>query len=289
MDDRDWLILQLLYKKKNITKTAQSLYISQPSLTHRLQQIEKELGVTLVNRGRRGVQFTPQGEYVAKHANQILLDIQKIKENVSNMEKDVVGTLRLGVSDSFTHYKLPQLLKAFKEDYPKVEFKVTTDWSKEIVQLAYNQDIHIGIVRGDYSWQGEKHLLFSETLCIVSKEKINIKDLPNLPRIDYRTDYLLRAMIDNWWTDNFAVAPRVNIEVDRADTCKGMVLNGLGYAIVPSMIVENVDNIHKIDLIDKKGNPILRPTWMIYYKDTLDMSIVHAFADFVLDTHHVEK
>ena len=51
MDERDWLILKILYEKKNITKTAQSLYISQPTLTKRIQQIEKEFDLTIINRG----------------------------------------------------------------------------------------------------------------------------------------------------------------------------------------------------------------------------------------------
>ncbi|RBN36768.1 LysR family transcriptional regulator, partial [Priestia megaterium] len=55
MDDRDWLILQVLYREKNITKAAKELFISQPALTHRLQQMEKEFHVQIVNRGRRGV------------------------------------------------------------------------------------------------------------------------------------------------------------------------------------------------------------------------------------------
>jgi len=99
MDDRDWLILQVLYREKNITKAAKELFISQPALTHRLQQMEKEFHVQIVNRGRRGVQFTPQGEYLVKCAEEMLLTLQKIKENVLNMDDQLTGTLRLGVSN----------------------------------------------------------------------------------------------------------------------------------------------------------------------------------------------
>ncbi len=66
MEYRDWYILQTLYQEQNITKTAETLYLSQPALTKRLRQIEKEFGVQIVQRGSRGVHFTPQGEYLAK-------------------------------------------------------------------------------------------------------------------------------------------------------------------------------------------------------------------------------
>ncbi|MBT2701251.1 LysR family transcriptional regulator [Bacillus sp. ISL-40] len=281
MDERDWLVLQTLYKEKNITKAAQHLYISQPALTNRLQQLEKEFGITIVNRGRRGVQFTPQGEYLAKSAHEMLLNIQKIKENVLNMEDNVAGTLRLGVSTFFTDYMLPNLLKLFKERYPTIEFKVTTGFSSHIAHLIYNQDVHIGIVKGDFSWKDHKHLLFEETICIASKEKIDIHNLPNLPRIDYHTDPLLKNSINNWWSEHFTQPPLVSIEVDKVDTCKKMVVNGLGYAILPSLILNDVNDVYKTDITTIDGNPIVRKTWMFYHKDSLELNIVKAFVEFM--------
>jgi DNA-binding transcriptional LysR family regulator len=281
LDERDWMVLQTLYKEKNITKAAQHLYISQPALTNRLQQLEKEFGITIVNRGRRGVQFTPQGEYLAKSAHEMLLNIQKIKENVLNMEDNVAGTLRLGVSTFFTDYMLPNLLKLFKERYPTIEFKVTTGFSSHIAHLIYNQDVHIGIVKGDFSWKDHKHLLFEETICIASKEKIDIHNLPNLPRIDYHTDSLLKNSINNWWSEHFTQPPLVSIEVDKVDTCKKMVVNGLGYAILPSMILNDVNDVYKTDITTIDGNPIVRKTWMFYHKDSLELNIVKAFVEFM--------
>jgi DNA-binding transcriptional LysR family regulator len=281
LDERDWMVLQTLYKEKNITKAAQHLYISQPALTNRLQQLEKEFGVKIVNRGRRGVQFTPQGEYLAKSAHEMLLNIQKIKENVLNMEEKVAGTLRLGVSTFFTDYILPNLLKLFKERYPTIEFKVTTGFSSHIANLIYNQDVHIGIVKGDFNWKDHKHLLFEETICIASKEKIDIHNLPNLPRIDYHTDSLLKNSIDNWWSEHFTQPPLVSIEVDKVDTCKKMVVNGLGYAILPNMILNDVNDVYKTDITTIDGNPIVRKTWMFYHKDSLELNIVKAFVEFM--------
>jgi DNA-binding transcriptional LysR family regulator len=66
MEDRDWLILQELYRMKNITKAAQELYMSQPALTSRLQHIEREFNVRIVTRSTKGIRFTPEGEYLVK-------------------------------------------------------------------------------------------------------------------------------------------------------------------------------------------------------------------------------
>ncbi|HWO76122.1 MAG TPA: LysR family transcriptional regulator [Bacillus sp. (in: firmicutes)] len=281
MRSQDWEIVKLLFKHKNITKTAQSLYISQPALTNRIKQIEKEFGIQMVNRGRRGVHFTPQGEYLAKCADEVLKKLQEIKENLANMDNDVVGTLKLGVSSFFTKYKLPRILRLFKNQYPNVEFQVMTGWSRDMLNALYKKDVHIAFVRGDYHWQGPQQFLFEEHLCIASIKDIKVEELPYLPRINYKTDHLLKALVDNWWSENFSKPPMVTMEVDQIDTCKEMVANGLGYAIVPSMTLKGMDEIYKIKLCDKNGEPIVRKTWMFYHDESLDLNVVKAFVSFV--------
>lgn len=281
MDEQDWIILKVLYEKKNITKTAESLYISQPSLTKKIQQIEKEYQVEIVKRGTKGVHFTPQGEYLAQCADEMLGRHQQIKDTVMDMGEEVSGTLRLGVSNYITRHKLPHLLKLFREQFPKVNYKVTTGWSRDVFNLVYNRDVHIGMVRGDYQWPDSKTLLFEENLCVTSLEKIELSDLPQLPRIEYETDSLLKTMIDNWWSGEFSQPPFIGMEVDKADTCKEMVLNGLGYGILPSVLVQEHPHLNKIILKDKKGNPIVRRTWMFYHEKSLETKVIKEFVEFV--------
>jgi DNA-binding transcriptional LysR family regulator len=281
MDDRDWLILHTLYHEKSITKTGQSLFIAQPTLTKRLKQIEKELEVKIVDRGIKGVQFTPEGEYLAKKAENMLNSLRRIKEDLKNFNNQVTGTLRLGVSNFISKYKLPALLKRFKDQYPQVSFQVETGYSQDIFKLLYNQEVHIGFIRGEYAWPDQKHLLFEEKLCIASKNNINLEDLPQLPRIDYRTDALYKQLVQNWWAERFLQPPSIAMVVDQGDTCKEMVVNGLGYAIIPSLFLENVDNVHKLDLLDNEGKPITQKTWMFYHQESLDLNVVRAFVQLI--------
>ncbi|WHY94670.1 LysR family transcriptional regulator [Neobacillus cucumis] len=281
MDERDWMVLQTLYQEKNITNTAKILHISQPALTNRLKTMENYFEVKIVNRNWRGVEFTPQGEYLAKNAHEMLLRIQRMKETVLNMEKKISGTLRLGASTFFTDYKLPGLLKLFKDQYPDVEFKVVTGSSNDIAHLMYNHDVHVGFLKGEYGWKDQKKLLFEESICIASKEEIDMNRLPSLPRIDYETDPLLKAVMDNWWAENYSQPPLVSINVDKADTCKKMVGYGLGYAIMPSMNIDDLVHINKIEIKNKEGEKIIRKTWMFYHEESLEFNVVKAFVEFV--------
>ncbi|MDR3565014.1 MAG: LysR family transcriptional regulator [Negativicutes bacterium] len=281
MEDRDWLVLQVLFAQKSITKTAQLLYISQPALTSRLKQIEEEFGVRIVFRGSKGVHFTPQGEYLVQRAGEMLQQIRTIKQQVISIDNEVAGTLRLGASNFVTKYILPRLLSLFKQQYPQVEFNVTTAWSKDVYPLIYNQDIHVGFSRGDYEWRDEKYLLFEESVCIASKHEIDIKQLPDIPRIEYRTDHLAKSMMDNWWRDNFSQPPLISMDVNQVDTCKEMIVNGLGYGIMPRRILRDTTDLFTIDLQDKNGQPLVRRTWMIYQQELLEINVVRAFVDFI--------
>lgn len=281
MESWDWKILQVLYEQKSITKTAQTLFTSQPALTARLQQIEKEFGIKIVHRSSKGVQFTPQGEYLANSATQVLHNLQRIREQVANLSDSVSGVLRIGASSYFTMYSLPPLLRQFKQLHPAVEFKVLTAWSREIYNRVHNQEVHLGFVSSDYGWSDCRQLLFEESIYIASADAISLENLPALPRIDYQSDGLIKAMIDGWWRENFSAPPHVTMEVDKLATCKEMVKHGLGYAVMPSRILNDTPQLRRILLTDRTGQPILRKSWLIYQQESLEIKALAAFADFV--------
>ena len=113
MRDFDWQILVTLNKTHNISRTAELLYLSQPTLTKRIQVIEDELGIPLIIRSRRGSVFTPEGERIAQKAESIVAAIQEIKTDVAARSKGTKGVLRLGVPHSYVRYVLPNLIAAY--------------------------------------------------------------------------------------------------------------------------------------------------------------------------------
>ncbi|MCY8234968.1 LysR family transcriptional regulator [Priestia endophytica] len=285
MDKKDWRILEAVYAEKNITKAAERLYISQPTLTYRLQQIEKEFDIKLFYRGRRGVDFTDQGEMLVNYAKDMLKQRQKIEELLWNSGNEIRGTLRLSVSRTFAFYQLPQILKAFNEEFPKVEFNVNTGVNIEVLHSIYQQDSHIGIVRGEHSWPGKAVTLMQENIAILSSKKVNVEDLPSMRRISYKTDPTLEMVIDNWWKDNFSTPPISHMNVDNVEIAKRMVFNGLGYCIAPSIVLEDHDELHKIPLKDAKESPIIWNTRILYREELLELEMVKEFVHFIQEYH----
>ncbi|WP_379950603.1 LysR family transcriptional regulator [Ectobacillus funiculus] len=282
MDEKDWVILQTIFEERNISKASEKLYISQPALTYRLQNLEKEFGTIIVTRGKRGVEFTSQGEYIVQYARSMILQLRNIKEIVQNMDKEIRGVLRIGVSGIFARFELPEIIREFIRQYPNVEVNVKTGWSAEIIHLLQKEEVHLGIVRGNYIWPEEKYLFREEPMVIASKTPIkNLNELPSLPRINYETDQTQKTLIDNWWQETFDRPPTIRMDVNRIDTCKEMVLMGLGYAIFPSICLKKEDDIDKIKLINSNDEPLTRSTWLLYRERSLSLSAVNAFAKFL--------
>ncbi len=284
MENKDCQLLRILNKTRNITKAAEELYISQPALTYRIKQIEKDFNTTIITRGKRGIEFTSQGEYLVKYAKELIHLRRETKDHIENMNEKISGTLRLGVSTIYARYKLPNILKMFHERYPQIEINVRTGWSREIYELLRKGEVHIGIIRGSYHWKDQKHLLNKEAIWLVSLNKIELDDLPAVPQISYETDHTLKSLLQSWWNENYDIPPFTTMEVDRMETCKEMVLHGLGYGLFPGVCLQDVDPKFMSQLyIDQK--PITRSTWMSYNQSHLELSVVEAFVDFLLENH----
>lgn len=109
MKDSDWLILSELYKNPNMTKVADLLHITQPSMTKRLQHIEEEFDVTIVNRTSRGLIFTPEGEYLGHQADIYLHFLDETHRELARMKNIGDSVIHIGSSYTYSKYDLGEL------------------------------------------------------------------------------------------------------------------------------------------------------------------------------------
>lgn len=279
MDQKDWTLMKTLYEERNMTRTALKLYVSQPSLSYRLKNLEDEFGVSLFFKTKKGIEFTSEGEYLVQYSKDMLKQLQNMKDTMSNMEEEVSGVLRIGVSSNFAQYVLPKVLKDFSKKYPNVRFNVQTGWSTQVIELLNNSSVHVGILRSDRGWQGEKVLLRKEPLYLISKEKLNMENLPDYRLINYSTDSSLKDSITSWWEDQFSEPAKIEMEVDRLETCKEMVKNDFGFAVVPEICLKKDDGLYQQAIYLKDGTPVNRETWLMYNQSFKNLTVVDRFVD----------
>jgi DNA-binding transcriptional LysR family regulator len=280
VDFRDFAILQVLFEEKNIKKAADRLFLSQPAITYRIQQLEKELDIAILIRGNKGVQFTLQGEYMVEGSKNLLIQREELIEHVQNMGSEVQGTLRLGVSNNFAIYKLPPIIASFKKAFPKVKIQLKTGLGKEIMKLLEDGEIHIGIESAGHRWDEQKVLIDRSKICFISKDKICLETLPSQNFI-YIASPSIKRVYKNWWKKMFATHPMIAMETDYVETCKRMVINGLGVAFVPSFCLEPSDPVFSLDLTTDNGEEFFMESWMNYRESMMDLSVAREFIKFM--------
>ncbi|CAM3686461.1 LysR family transcriptional regulator [Mesobacillus zeae] len=283
-------LLSVLGQEMNMRKAAERLFVSQPALSQRLQNIEKSWGEKLFIRSQKGLSLTPAGELVIQFANEMLVKEEKVRESVSALNDEVHGTLKIAVASIVGQNWLPQVLKKFVGKYPQAKISLITGWSSEIARALYDDEVHIGIIRGTPDWKGVKMHLFKDSLFLVDTEITRPEQMleTDRPFIQFKSDSNYYQEIQDWWLRNFQAAPKRTIIVDQIETCKQMTFNGIGYAILPEITLNGGEgDIFKIPLLDEHGELIKRDTWLLGYESAFQLKQVQAFIEIVKE--HIEE
>lgn len=292
LDEKDCLILQYLFENPNLTKAAERFYMTQPALTYRMRQIEKEFQIQIFSKNGKNIKITPAGEYIVGYAKRMLTDLRRTKEYLLNMGNEVQGSLKIGVSSNFGLYKLPSILEYLMNQYPKVHVNVDTGFSTEMMDLLMEGEIDVAIVKGDYNWSDQTYLLNEENICLISKNEIDLDELPELPMINRKEPAVLMKYknvssspldksINSWWDERYEQPPHITMQVDSYETCKEMVKKGLGYAIIPWVFIHESDELTCHNLIFKDGQELKRRTWMLFRQSSLQLATVSTFVNYI--------
>ncbi|MDQ0860398.1 LysR family transcriptional regulator [Bacillus sp. V2I10] len=281
-------MLVVLSEEMNMRKASERLFVSQPALSQRLQSIEKSWGFQIFIRSQKGLTLTPSGEKIVAFAKEVTKKEEKLREEISELEGEVHGTLKIAVASIIGQHWLPNILKQYVSKYPHAKISLITGWSSEILKSMYEDHVHIGIIRGNPEWKGVKQHLLTDTLYLVDTEIQKVEDLikTERPFIQFKSDSSYYQEIQDWWHKHFQSSPKRTIVVDQIETCKQMAYNGIGYAILPSVtLLDDERDIYKIPLLNEQGEPIVRDTWLLGFESSFKLKQVQAFLDVLKENN----
>lgn len=113
-------------------RAAEACCVTQPALSMQIQELERCLNTTLIERARTGLKLTPTGEEVARRAARILCDADDLVSFCALSRGPMTGSLRLGVIPTIAPYLLPRLLALLKQNYPELELHVRETQTKPL-------------------------------------------------------------------------------------------------------------------------------------------------------------
>ena len=143
-----------VYKTGSVTKAAEALHSSQPTVSEHLQNLEYSLGCRLFNRLGRGIQPTAEAGLLYPRALAILEDIDRLKEELAATKRRVAGELLIGASTVAGDYFLPSFAAAFKKEHPDVTFEIKIADSAAIVRAIAAGELLAGVVGARFPVRG---------------------------------------------------------------------------------------------------------------------------------------
>lgn len=212
-------------KLGSFTKASEELYVTQPTLSHQMRQLESELGCDLLDRSSRVIRLTGAGEIFVVYANRIIREIEEGKLAIQGYHGLEVGSLVIGVISAFTNNLLPPILAKFSQLYPGIKIKVIELPTGDMQRKIRDGDISFGLGYGPVSMEFiESMELFREDLMfIISKNHlfanrpfISLKDVATTKLALLSEEYLSRRLIDISFLEIMA-KPNITMEMNSID------------------------------------------------------------------------
>ncbi|MGE6541531.1 LysR family transcriptional regulator [Bacillus luti] len=259
----------------SFNKAAEALYLTQPSVTARIQSLEREINIKLFHRNGNKISLTEKGEYFFPHAQKILQSYQEAKYGLQQVT--IPYDLVIGSALSISNNILPEILPGFKSEFKDVRIKIVTGHSQDILQKVINKEVDFGIVRTETHPQVESIRLYNDPIGLfvpqnhmfLKEEKVTIEHVSKQPLIFFDYGSMDWLMIHRLFSSN-DVSPNISLEVDNMETAKNLVIQGMGISFLPEHCVkqelENGELIRvemtppvkiniSIDFIYLKGRP----------------------------------
>ena len=231
-------------RRGSVSRAAEALYVTQPTLTARLKGLEQELDAVLFVRSHRGMRLSDAGRAFLPYAERTVDAIGSGRRMLAELARGEGGQLALGAAPAVSTYVLPRILTRFRRTHPKVSLAVRTGHSEEVLELVLREQVQVGLGRDLRHPQVEAIPLYEDELVLVvdpkhpfaGQREIQPDDLTAIQLILFDRTSSYHRLTSEFFEQVGAV-PRAVMELDNIDAAKKMVEQGLGVALLPHTAV----------------------------------------------------
>lgn len=236
-------------REGSITGAANSLHLTQPTLSRQLQDLEKELGQTLLIRGKHKITLTPEGMILRKRAEEIVDMVEKTEAEFNSISDVIGGDIYIGSGETDSMKYIASVMKDIQQEYPNVKFHVYSGNAEDVIEKLDKGLLDFGVLiqpidlsKYDNITLPEKDLwgvLMLKSSPLAKKEFVTLEDLVSVPILASRQmskKYSAESGFLDWFGDAFEhlnIAVTYNLVYNAAI----MVKAGIGYAVTLDKLV----------------------------------------------------
>lgn len=279
-------ILRAIERLGSVTAAAESLFVTQPALSHSIRKLEDTLGLKIWNREGRTLRLTQGGEHLLSVANRLLPQLERAEQQLQQFAQGERGTLRIGMECHPCYQWLLKVAEPFLKAWPDIDLDVIQKFQFGGIEALYSHDIDILVTPDPLQKQG---LLFEpvfdyEQVLVVGREHplrkakhVEPKQLAEETLITYPVS-IDRLDIYSRFLTPAGVIPKRHKLIETTDIILQMVACGRGVAALPRWLVQEQQSRFEIHPVRLGRTGIAKQIFIGLRKKEADIDYMRAFA-----------
>jgi DNA-binding transcriptional LysR family regulator len=286
-------ILIALVETGSFTRAAGKFFLSQPSLTKQIQNLEEAVGSRLVNRGSAGISLTPEGQILHDYARRIVRLREDAKERMARLKEQESGHIYICASTIPATYILPRLLGFLKQSHPDMRVHIQTQDSEETIQIVMDGQAELGFVGKEPSnrkltaerlWKDRLVLAVPNGHSLAERSVVSIEELAGFPFVVREQGSATRDIVEECLQGHSGTGlSHFNIacEMGSSEAVKEAILAGLGVSILSIFAIERELSQGSLSIVNIGDCPMERYFYLIHKKQFPLMKYHRHFLDTV--------
>lgn len=242
----------------SVSKAADALGLTQPTVSLHLKALNTTLGVPVVERQGRGIRLTESGHLLEHHARRALAELERAQLALESQRDLSKGSLRVGAGVSAGTYLLPDLVKDFSERHPSIDLRVEVGADNDVADLLKRGELHVGVLSGVSPHPDLEIKEFTEHPLVAvvgpgyaasTKGKLSKDELRQATLLARRNGSETQRLADSYLA-GMRVKPAGRWGFETPEAIKGAAKAGLGVALLSELTVR--EELRDGDLVEVK-------------------------------------
>lgn len=275
MIDERLLSLYILSKEKNYTKTANTLNLTQPAISHHIKSLEKEYNQKLIVKKGKNLTLTPAGEILVQYYDKFKsLDV-RMNEDITNINS-LNKFIDIGITLTAGEYLIPSILNIIIKSIPNISINFHTDNMEKIYKGVKNDVLDFAIIEGQFPKETSinSFLLAEDEMILVTSPSHTFKNMKKINRLLLQKERLIirerksntRTLIEEFLNNNGDSISRYNVmlELENINLIKELVSQNYGVSILPRSVCQQEIKKGKLIEVELEDFHIHRGIYIVY-------------------------
>ena len=280
-------------KCKTITQASKKLYVSQPTITVAIKELEKELETDLFHREKQRISLTDDGRFFYEEVLEIVENLDNLVEVVKDRKKE--SSLKLGVPPMTGAFLFSKILKGFRSKYPHINLEIYEHGTIKSRELLQEEELDLAITTSGYSKPKNTNfipilktsygLYTSKDQPILKTENtLDFEDIKKVPLILFNKGFNINQKVIEEF-EGIGVKPNILLETGQIETAKQIISEGLASGFIIKECIKDSDGLIEVPF----KNPMSVSIGVEWKRKKYQSSSVESFIEYLKNNYELNS